>query len=304
MELSEILTAMERNTGTFPRKAIEAAMEMREGIVPELLRIIENTIANAEELAKEDADGHYFAHLYAIYLLAQFRETRAYPLMIQFARLDMDLLYDLVGEFVTEDMCRAIASVCDGDTHLIEDLVEDSNLDGYVRGAALRSLLVLVETGDIDRDNVMAYLKSLLEGKLERSHSHVWDTLVACATRLHPGEVIDHITLAYEEGLVDPGFISPRSVEKALMKDRESVLHDIHELEGGYIENVVDEMAGWACFKNQPKRAARTEPAMPASSQPGPPNPSQPHRTARLKPNDPCVCGSGKKYKKCCGQIT
>lgn len=24
-------------------------------------------------------------------------------------------------------------------------------------------------------------------------------------------------------------------------------------------------------------------------------------RTAKIKPNDPCPCGSGKKYKRCCG---
>ena len=23
----------------------------------------------------------------------------------------------------------------------------------------------------------------------------------------------------------------------------------------------------------------------------------------KIKPNDPCPCGSGKKYKKCCGRV-
>jgi uncharacterized protein YchJ len=30
----------------------------------------------------------------------------------------------------------------------------------------------------------------------------------------------------------------------------------------------------------------------------------QPRRTDKVKPNAPCPCGSGKKYKKCCGKIT
>jgi len=26
------------------------------------------------------------------------------------------------------------------------------------------------------------------------------------------------------------------------------------------------------------------------------------HDTPKVYPNDPCPCGSGKKYKKCCGK--
>jgi uncharacterized protein len=29
-----------------------------------------------------------------------------------------------------------------------------------------------------------------------------------------------------------------------------------------------------------------------------------PRRVARVGRNDPCPCGSGKKFKKCCGQLT
>jgi hypothetical protein len=34
--------------------------------------------------------GDYMAHLYAMFLLAQFRETRAYPLVVRFASLNPD----------------------------------------------------------------------------------------------------------------------------------------------------------------------------------------------------------------------
>jgi SWIM/SEC-C metal-binding protein len=30
-------------------------------------------------------------------------------------------------------------------------------------------------------------------------------------------------------------------------------------------------------------------------------NPSQPVKSDKIGRNDPCPCGSGKKYKKCCG---
>ncbi len=30
-------------------------------------------------------------------------------------------------------------------------------------------------------------------------------------------------------------------------------------------------------------------------------NPTQPKRSVKIGRNEPCPCGSGKKYKKCCG---
>ncbi|HPG67785.1 MAG TPA: DUF1186 domain-containing protein [Candidatus Hydrogenedentes bacterium] len=303
MAATEVLKSLERNTGVFPRKAVEVAMEMRDEITPRLLHILEDVIERADEIVTEEKDGAYFAHLYAMYLLAQFRETRAYPLVVRFTRLEENLLDALAGDFITEDLCRVLASVCDGNTGPIEELIEDRGVGEYARSAGLRSLLVLVAEGAKSRDEVMAYFKGLFEERLERSYSHAWDSLVACATRLHPEEVAGHIAAAFEEGLVNPGFISPRNVERELKKDKESVLEDLRKDRGGYIEDVVDEMGWWACFR-QPKQPRQD--AMPAAHTTPltePAQHSQPSRAARVKPNAPCPCGSGKKYKKCCGRI-
>ncbi|MBI2424947.1 MAG: DUF1186 domain-containing protein [Candidatus Hydrogenedentes bacterium] len=300
MEVTEVLKLLEYNTGMFPRKAVEAAMEMRESITPELLRILEDTVERAGEIADEDKEGAYFAHLYAMYLLAQFRETRAYPLVLRCARLDEDLLDALTGDFVTEDLCRVLASVCGGDTGPIEELIEDRGAGEYTRSAALRSLLVLVAEGGKSRDEVMMYFKILFEEKLERSYSHAWDSLVACAVRLYPEEVSGQIAAAFDGGLVDPGFISPQDVEKALKRGKDSVLEDLFRFERGYIKNVIDEMFGWACFKRikpaEMPAAPITRPMERAAA-------SRPDRAVKLQPNEPCPCGSGKKYKKCCGRI-
>lgn len=79
MDTIEILRQIERANGKFPRSAVEAAVSRQEEIVPELLRIMDDTVSRAAEL---DAEGGYMAHLYAMFLLAQFREVRAYPHLI------------------------------------------------------------------------------------------------------------------------------------------------------------------------------------------------------------------------------
>lgn len=232
MEVTEVLKSLERNRGFFPGKAVEAAMEMREELTPALLRILEDTLERAGEIAAEDEEHAYFAHLYAMYLLAQFRETRAYPLVVRFTRLEEHLLDALFGDFLTGNLHRVLASVCGGDTEPIKQLVEDPGVYEYARSAALRSLLVLVAAGEISRDEVMAYITSLFQGGLERSRSFIWDALVECASQLHPGEVYDHIVAAFEEGLVDPGFVSLRGVERRLNEDKSAVLENVRRSEG------------------------------------------------------------------------
>ena len=78
MGTEEILRQIERSTGRFARAAVEAAVAREAEITPELLGILESTVKRANEI---DAEGDYMAHLYGMFLLAQFREPRAYPLL-------------------------------------------------------------------------------------------------------------------------------------------------------------------------------------------------------------------------------
>ena len=91
-----------------------------------------------------DAEGDYMAHLYAMFLLAQFRDTRAYPLVVRFRSLPGDLVDSLCGDFITEDLGQVLASVCGGELAGIQTLIENEATDERVRGAALSSLVTLV----------------------------------------------------------------------------------------------------------------------------------------------------------------
>lgn len=296
IETAEILHQFERHTGKFERAAIEAAVARREEITPELLRILEDTVERAAQL---DDEGGYMAHLYAMFLLAQFRETRAYPLVVRFASLPGDLLDSLCGDFITEDLGQILASVCGGELAGIQSLIENEATDPWVRGAALSSLVTLVACGQQSRDEIVSYFGGLFRGRLVRKWSHVWDTLVSCSSDLYPEELLDDIEHAYEEGLVDPGYIGFADVrrDQAMGKDRTlaRLAHDPHRR---LVEDTVAEMKWWACFReDRAKNTAHAEPAsrlIPAVS-------SQIRQaTPKTGRNEPCPCGSGKKYKKCC----
>jgi hypothetical protein len=79
VEIKEILSALEYNTGSFPREALTEAIRQKEKIVPELLLLLERANENVLFIADHS---DYMAHLYAMFLCAQFREKRAYPLVV------------------------------------------------------------------------------------------------------------------------------------------------------------------------------------------------------------------------------
>jgi uncharacterized protein DUF1186 len=219
MEIADILHEFEKATGKFAQAAVEAAVARREEVAPELLRILEETVDRAAEI---DAEGDYMAHLYAMFLLAQFRETRAYPLVIRFASLQGDLLDSLCGDFITEDLGQVLASVCGGELAGIQSLIENEDTDEWVRGAALSSLVTLVAAGQKSRDEIVNYFTGLFRGKLVRQWSHVWDTLVSYSSDLYPEEMLDDIERAYEDGLVDPGYIWLRRCKTGFGSGQES----------------------------------------------------------------------------------
>ena len=288
---------MERLTGWFPQAAVEEAVARREEITPELLRILDETTDRAEELSK---DLQYMAHLYAMFLLAQFREVRAYPLVVRFASLPEDVLEPLVEDFITQNLGAVLASVCGGDVGGIQFLIENDGIDEWARGSAVDSLVTLVAVGQKRREEILDYFGQLYRGKLRRTESQVWNALVSCTSDLYPAELFDDIKQAYADDLVDPRQISLQYIERQMALGKEQTLARLsahHRL----VEDTVAEMESWDCFQErEPIPHKPSSGPLPAREWQAPPPP-----VVRDKPktgrNEPCPCGSGKKYKKCCG---
>jgi hypothetical protein len=259
-----------------------------------------------DRAAQLDAQGDYMAHLYAMFLLAQFREPRAYPLVVRLALLPGDLQYSFCGDFITSDLGQVLASVCGGELDGIQSVIENEDADQWARGAALSSLVTLVAAGQKTREEIVMYFACLLRGKLARQWSHVWDELVSCSSEIYPEELIDDIQRAYKERLVDPGYIGFDDVQRDLTMGKDRVLARLADNpHRRLVADTIQEMGWWACFRD--KRPSRVEGAAQASAK------SKltalttrafapiKKTTPKIGRNEPCTCGSGKKYKKCCG---
>ncbi len=196
MQLEEILSELENNTGKFPRLALKRAIEEREAITPLLLATLEKCKNNLEELLDRP---DYILHIYALFLLAQFREPLAYPLIIEFFSVPGELSVDVTGDVVTEDLCRILASVSQGNIEPLKELIENQEVNRYVRSAALRALLVLVTQGIISRETVIQYFEEIFSTKLGKEPDFIWTNLVITSVKLCPIELKQYIDRAFEE---------------------------------------------------------------------------------------------------------
>ena len=290
MEITELLNQFEISTGKFPRAAVEEAVARQEEITPELLRILEDTIVRAKELGAVD---HYMAHMYAMYLLAQFRETRAYPLVVRIASLPEAILDSLCGDFIVGPLDQVLASVSGGDPAGIKSIIENEDAYEYARSAALRSLLVLVANGQQSRDETVSYFAHLFRGKLARRDSLVWNALVSRSCDLYPEELNADIEQAFQDDLVDPNRAGDVKYQMAIGKSQ-TLAELVQDERWRFIEDTVSEFGSWACFESDPRIRAKAKPKRTAIPQ----TKSSPPKIGR---NERCPCGSGKKYKKCCG---
>jgi hypothetical protein len=203
MEIQELFARLDRHRGSFPQDLVDEAIAKREEVIPAFLEILDDIDRNSDQWA---ADEGRMVHIFAMYLLALFRETRAYPLLVRIFARPGDFPFDLAGSVVTQDLASILASVSGGDPAGMMTLIENEQVNEWVRSQALDAMAKLVASGLRGRDEVMTYFLQLFR-KLEREPSVAWDGLANACADLWPHEALDELKRAYEDGLVNPGSI-------------------------------------------------------------------------------------------------
>jgi len=300
MTPAQVLADLASVTNRQPREALLAADAHREALVEPLLLALERGVANPK---CSPGEGMLFS--IAGYLLAKWREPRAYPHFIRWLSLPGKSPFDLGGDTITEDGGRLLASVCGGDLGPIKALILNRDANEFCRGQAVMALAVLAAWQELPHQQVTDYFTWLAREGLEREHSHAWDELAATSADLEALGAFAELRRAYEADLIDPGYIGLEDLDAVEEGPRGHTLADFRERHPR-ITDVAHETAWWQCYRDDPVLKTKRdrdrqliEPLLPRSDW----SPSQPFRAPpKVGRNDPCPCGSGKKYKKCCGQ--
>jgi hypothetical protein len=108
---------------------------------------------------------------------------------------------------------------------------------------------------------------------------------------------------AFARGLIDPVFTNYDHFREDLGR----TLADPERMAGlrydkiGPLDDAIAELAGWYAFSDAAKQnRARHIAREAAGVQPRPPEAPAINPLKGVGRNDPCPCGSGKKFKKCC----
>ena len=285
MKIDEIISLLEYNDGTLPRAALSNAIDEKEAIVPSLLQVIEDSAGKMKKIYDDEA---YMLHIYALYLLAQFRETDAYLPIVRLFSFPGDLPVDITGDVVTGDLGRILASTFNGDVEPLKTLIEDKTLNEYVRSAGLNALCVLWGCGAISRQVVVDYFKHLFSDVLVGQTAYMWSSIIRSSLDLSPNEMVEEIEKAFQDDLVELFFFNRNDFNNSLgLSNDEAMTRFKRSKKHRLIENTISEMEYWACFYAERR-----------SKNPG--NLISRASKKKVGRNDPCPCGSGKKYKKCC----
>ena len=291
-----------------PKVVLGKMIERLDEMLPALLGALERFVKAPDHF---DEDRDWLTLTAAAYLLAQARETRAFKPLVASLSLPHDQVRQLWDEMIADSMGRILASVYDGDESALRSLIENPAIEEYVRGStAIHCLEALVEAGRISRDDLERYYGELLESKLEKSPSLVWDSV--CLSIANHGfvKLLPAVERAFAGELCDPAFNRLEDIVASLGKTGEPRNFNV-----ALINDTIAEFDGWACFQpeNDPGLLDDEDFDLDPWNHPGAFSdqlssgytafPVAPYvrKSPKIGRNDPCPCGSGQKYKKCCG---
>jgi len=304
LDLPDYLKPLESLTQPYPRDAVDAVLARREEAIPQLLQVLEQLPALH---ASGELDPDWMIHEYALYLLSEFGESRAFPLIIKMARLPN--LDDLLGDGITEALPKALAATFSGELRDFYPLIEDRQADEYARGSALDAIGILFKQGRIPQSAFERYLVELY-ALIEAKPTHAWDVWVGLVADFRCDLLFDKVRTLYQRGFADPGFQSLADVEAEMKKGaftgdvtyRYQEFTSVHEC-----------MSWWYCFSEEYAKSCNDHEA---EGQPDADaiardagyirstsyHAQAPHvrESPKVGRNDSCPCGSGRKFKKCC----
>ena len=272
-----------RSDGEGLREAVQWTLDHWDEAGGRLLSKLRSLCANLADGDREGGD----ALFYLVHLFAEKRDVRAYgPLCARLAQeRDVDIW---LGDAVSDTLPGVLIALYDGDLAPVLDVIDSRVTDEAVRGAALEAFgfLVRCENAMAD-DEARAVLRRVLDEAKPRERAWLWVAWALTTARL---------------GFADLSSEAARLFSKHWIDDELLTIQEFHALLGraraAPREMFADE--GLSPFDSTVAMLDRS--AAPEDEDTDAPATGAPHvnPVRDVGRNDPCPCGSGKKFKKCC----
>jgi len=299
MTIDNVIRDFGTTGSTLPRASMQWTLDNWDEAAPALIALLDSYSGGENRSAGAEA-----AVFFAVHLLGQKAETRAFEalcrLMHEAAACDAAL-----GDAETETLPQIIISTFGGDPAPLKGVIEDDAADQFVRHGALLALAYLTRTGRIPDGEMRDYLRHLYAEMQPRDESYVWCGWAEAVAYLG---YTDYAEMA--EALLQNGFVEPFAMRiEEFRSDLRHTLADPGTIVGFELHDIrpfgdaIERLSSWYFFTDAYKKDQARLAAQRASEErlnrfdTGFPYTNEFRHVGR---NDPCPCGSGNKYKKCC----
>lgn len=243
MKVKDIIESFKYNKGKFEENSIIEARKKQKEVTEELLIELEK-VANNIELYSQEKD--YFFPIYAMYLLAEFREKKAFPIIIKLISQDKNEVDKLLGDLITEDLKRILASTFDGNIECLYNIIANLELNEFVRSAAFCSLEILEKNNIIKEGYFIEKIEEMLQNELKNDNSILIADIVVYIEENKLYDKIELVKKLYEANRVN----------ETVIGGYDSFIDGIYgnkkySGEKNLIEDTVKSLSCWACFDNE-----------------------------------------------------
>jgi Protein of unknown function (DUF1186)/SEC-C motif len=278
-----------------PVEAIHAADADRPAAVAAFLHAIDLHLSPGGTPVPVDA------LFFMFHLLGEWREKSAYRPLARLLRRPPDEIESIFG--TSETLHRVMAAVFDGDPEPLYEIIRDRTARDIVRLGMCEAIAMVTLRGELPRTEAERFLFACYS-ELEPQHGDaVWVGWQSAISLLGLAELKPMVEQAFARELIEGFWLEFKDFEQDLRESIDDPTGSPGAGRGNYtlFGKTIEEFSDWYCFSPQARadreeRAARRELAA-TSYAPVTPVTNPWGKVGR---NDPCPCGSTKKFKKCC----
>jgi uncharacterized protein YecA (UPF0149 family) len=272
--------------------------------VEQLVYFVKREIDKIERQTIDEIDENDSMLYVVLHLLSYLEETEGFSQFIRLIHVDEEKLDLVFGSYFMNEQGSYLFASFAPNWIALKPIIENPEINLYWRVAALESLLYLVIKGKASRQEVSQYLKHLLQTMINQEHPHkelVAFLILTCGD-FYPTEMMEEIREAYGRWAVDLSIIDIECVQRNLERGEEFAIAELKKrLKSHHPLDMIrlsPEEKSSIGISDSEKLEELEDIARTIDKETEESKSSLPR--IHVGRNDPCPCGSGKKYKKCC----
>jgi uncharacterized protein YecA (UPF0149 family) len=304
MTFDEAMAQLASARNELPSDAMFWCLAHWDEVGPRLVEMLDR-YADGRERSEEAEEVLFFA----IHLMGEVAETRAFAPLCHLAH-DYPALDTILGDGICNHLKQVMISTFDGDWGRLKALIESPAVNEGVRYNGFEATAYLVATGRIDRTEAEAWLAGLPPlFEAENADGWVWNGWATAIALLGMEPLGPQVKAAFDQQRMDVSWFDWDAFQELMA----TTLADPERMAGFIEENIqpftdaIDRLSEWYSFLPKDRKdgtddedGRRREGLDDGVA--GFPYVLAPHINPlrAVGRNDPCPCGSGKKFKKCC----